>query len=675
MFDWNDEELANIIWDEGGESDDHIVPFPEASEDVRNKKEVNQESAVCKLSKLKQPEAKTDFHEKLGSSSNLDNSGGLPDSGYGETSWHDLSLSSATKIEQGSLGTELSTHRGELSKLSTSRETTYHEKDADFFQNAEEGKEQGDFVDYDWANIGSFDDLDRIFSNDDPIYGHVSLDNSDELWSSKDVSNNQAPVLLDTPSPTDALRNRSGPLDIKEEHGHCNDRSFSLSYENISGPTYQSIQNSPTTTANVERAGDRRKPTGKEQQVCQIYRPMNQLKTQKKSQIKQEGKGLQDFYGNWSSSATSARQFENQLTPSVLQSSSSSILGQLKQLPGPETLYQNIINPYLAPFVYGNLTNTYPAMPMLSQIQLGNLRHQYVLSGYETSPGMVNPLKSYEGLVKPQTMTPQEKIEKLRRRQQMQAMLAIQKQQQVLGHQVPCTSKSIAQKCHPEIQTHLSDRTDPNIEDLNTLPAPDLPIEQDDSNTISLAIDDDFVEETILHRLQDIISKLDVKTRLCIRDSLLRLAQSAMRRHYSSDTSSTNKNNKEEHEVFAREESSTQNRCAGMPDVETETNSIDRTVARLLFHRPVELKGNFSDKLESLISTKVQCKSKTANQVNFPMRCLKEEDLRSNEQFSHLGLENPCPSFEVQPMDQIKNSSCMDTSENASNPQELEASQ
>lgn len=114
-------QLANIIWDEGGESDDHIVPFPEASEDVRNKKEVNQESAVCKLSKLKQPEAKTDFHEKLGSSSNLDNSGGLPDSGYGETSWHDLSLSSATKIEQGSLGTELSTHRGELSKLSTSR--------------------------------------------------------------------------------------------------------------------------------------------------------------------------------------------------------------------------------------------------------------------------------------------------------------------------------------------------------------------------------------------------------------------------------------------------------------------------------------------------------------------------------------------------------------------------
>jgi hypothetical protein len=101
-------------------------------------------------------------------------------------------------------------------------------------------------------------------------------------------------------------------------------------------------------------------------------------------------------------------------------------------------------------------------------------------------------------------MTPQEKIEKLRRRQQMQAMLAIQKQQQVLGHQVPSTSKYVTQKYHPENQSHLSDGTDSKIEDSSTFP----PIEQNDSNTISLAIDDDFVEETILYKLQDVISKV-----------------------------------------------------------------------------------------------------------------------------------------------------------------------
>lgn len=37
------------------------------------------------------------------------------------------------------------------------------DKDPEIFQNSQEGKDQGDFVDYSWDNIGSFDDLDRIF--------------------------------------------------------------------------------------------------------------------------------------------------------------------------------------------------------------------------------------------------------------------------------------------------------------------------------------------------------------------------------------------------------------------------------------------------------------------------------------------------------------------------------
>ncbi|XP_027343859.1 protein LNK2 isoform X2 [Abrus precatorius] len=665
MFDWNDEELANIIWGEGVESDDHIVPYPEVNEDLSDKKEWNQEVAATKL---KRPEAKSDFHErKLGSSSNLDNSGELPASGYGTNSWPDLSLSSAAKIDKGFLGTEVSKNLSEHSKFSSSREETIqHEKDAEIFQNAHEGKEQGDFVDYGWANIGSFDDLDRIFSNDDPIFGHASLNNYDELWSSKDESSNAAPLPLNTSS-SGALRNRTEPLEIKEEYVQCNDESLDLSFEKIGGPASQVIQNSHKIPADMGSAGVRSKPTGKAQQV---FRQKNILKTRKKLQVKQEGNALQGFYGNWSPSAAPEKQFENQLAPSVIQSSPSSILGQQKQIQGPETLYQNIINPYMASSVYGNLTNTYPAVPMLSQTQSRDLRHQPALSGYEVSPGIVNPVMNSVDSLRPQTMTPQEKIEKLRRRQQMQAMLAIQKQQQQLGHQVCSTGKSSTQKCPPEIQSHHSDGTD---EDLRNLPALDPPIEQDDSNTISVAVDNDFVEDAILYRLQDIISKLDIKIRLCIRDSLFRLAQSAMQRHYASDTSSTNKSSREELEVAAREESNVQNRYARIPDVETETNPIDRTVARLLFHRPMESTQNYSDKLESPISTKVQRESKTANLVNFPVSCLPNEDLKSNQQLSRLGFKNSW--FEAQSMDQIKNSPCIDTSENASNTQELEASQ
>ncbi|XP_061352881.1 protein LNK2-like isoform X2 [Gastrolobium bilobum] len=666
MFDWNDEELANIIWGEEGDNDDHIVPYLKASEDLSNKKEWNQEAATTKLNELKRSEAKTDFDErKLGSSSNLNNSGRLSAIGYGTNSWPDLSLSSAAKIDHGSRGTEESKFFSELSKFSSSRggkiETTQLEKES------HEGKEQGDFDDYEWANIGSFDDLDQIFSNNDPIFGHVSLDNSDELWSSKDVSNNPEPVHLNSPSLEGALRTE--PLEIKEEYVQCNDQSYALSHEKIGGPASLVIQNSHATTADEGSVGVRSKPTGKEQQA---FRKKNLLKNRKISQVKQEGKALQDFYGNWSPAAEPARQFENHMEPSVIQSSPSSILGQPKQLHGPETLYQNIINPYMASSVYGNLTNTYPPMPIISQTLLGDLRRQPVLSGYEVSPSIVNPVKKPMDSFKRQTMTPQEKIEKLRRRQQMQALLAIQKQQQQLDHQVPSSSKSITQKCPPEIQSHRSDGTAPEIEDLRALPALDPAAEQDDSNTISVAVDNDFAEDTILYRLQDIISKLDIKIRLCIRDSLFRLAQSAMQRHYASDTSSTNKSCREL-EVFARDERNSQNRYARMPDVETQTNPVDRTVAHLLFHRPVELTGSYSDRLESPISSKVQCESKAANLVNFPVRCLPDEDLKSNQQFSHLGFKNSWSSFEA--MDQIKDSPCIDTSDNASNTQELETSQ
>ena len=110
-----------------------------------------------------------------------------------------------------------------------------------------------------------------------------------------------------------------------------------------------------------------------------------------------------------------------------------------------------------------------------------------------------------------------------------------------------------------------------------------------------------------------------------------------------------------------------------MPDVETETNPIDRTVAHLLFHSPMVLTQNYSDKLESPVSTKVQCESKAAKLENFPVSCLPDEDSKNNQQLSHLGLKNSW--FDAQSTDQIRNSPCIDTSENASNTQELEASQ
>ena len=58
--------------------------------------------------------------------------------------------------------------------------------------------------------------------------------------------------------------------------------------------------------------------------------------------------------------------------------------------------------------------------------------------------------------------------------------------------------------------------------------------------------------------------QLDAKVRLCIRDSLFRLAQSAMKRHYASDTISTNKSSKDEHEGVAKDEISSRKRLTSL---------------------------------------------------------------------------------------------------------------
>jgi len=138
-------------------------------------------------------------------------------------------------------------------------------------------------------------------------------------------------------------------------------------------------------------------------------------------------------------------------------------------------------------------------MPGLSHIQSGDFKHQPLASGYEVSSGNANPVKVLADCpVKPQRMTPREKIEKLRRRQQMQAMLAIQKQQQQLVHQ----------KCSQENQIQHVEGAGPEVEDLSTLASfdPNSPIEQDDSNTVSLAVNDYSMEDTVLYMLQELVT-------------------------------------------------------------------------------------------------------------------------------------------------------------------------
>lgn len=220
------------------------------------------------------------------------------------------------------------------------------------------------------------------------------------------------------------------------------------------------------------------------------------LKGWKKSAEKSEVRHLQNLQG-WTQTGNQFLQFDAPYVPNVGQSSSSLVFSQQTQFQGSESShYKHLSSPLLNSFVHGTMAKQYTSMPVLSQFHSGEVNQQPAISSHEV-PGRLNP--STELPVKSLTMTPQEKIEKLRRRQQIRAMLAIQKQQQQFGNQISSTEYSAMEGENIEAEENLS--TVASLE-------PNSPIEQDDSNTVCVPRDDCSVQESILYQLQDIVAKV-----------------------------------------------------------------------------------------------------------------------------------------------------------------------
>ncbi|XP_047254195.1 protein LNK2 isoform X11 [Capsicum annuum] len=583
MFNWNDKELTDIIWGETGESDDHIVPHPDGSEGKAPsygdniKKEWAVEASNIKPTDQKKSTTKTDLSNiKLDGSSKHDSGGASITAGCRMELGADLSLTNATKSNQYSLGAEASNNLTEVPKHECLRdEGNRLGDDSRVLHHQNEELEQGDFIDYGWANIGSFDDLDKIFSNNNPLFGDTSLPNTLDLWSScKDVTSSpDKSIPLSIDSPRLALGSPGSPskrLKVKTEYRLDREKSSTADEENVNDITF----NVPLCTDARDHGGGKSMllPKQKLQELCGSLSPhLNKF-------------GMPSV--------------TNQPCPA-------SDLSQQSQLQGPECL-----------------------------------QHKHF-------PGNSNHFnKSQDASSKSLMMTPQEKIEKLRRRQQLRAMLAIQKQQQQFSYQTAKEGGSLE-------------------ENLSCIPSldPSSPLEQGDSNTACLAVENSSVEDTAVYLLQDVISKLDLKIRLCIRDSLFRLARSATQRQCGNDSCSTKKGGRE----VSKKEINTNNRP---PYVETQTNPIDRTVAHLLFHNPSELPSTLAEFPKLSMFSMLNCERKAIGSPSFPDRFL-QENSETNSTTAHQGPNASASDNEV---DIMKSSPCIECFENASNNEGADAS-
>ncbi|XP_015055426.1 protein LNK2 isoform X2 [Solanum pennellii] len=641
MFNWNDEELTDIIWDETGETDDHIVPHPDGSEGKAPtygdniKKKWDVEASNIKPTDQNKPTTKIDLSNiKLDDSSKHDTDGATMKAGCRMELGADLSLTNATKSNQDSLGAEASNNLTEVPKRECLRDESNRLGDGSrAFNNQNEELEQSDFIDYGWANIGSFDDLDKIFSNNDPLFGDTSLPNTLDLWSScKDVTSSQdksVPLSIDSPSlALGSLRIPSKRSKVKAEYRLDEEKSSTADEENVND-----------ITSNVYLCTDAREHAGGKSILLPKEKGNNQQRIlQGRLKLEQEGEfaQLQELCGSLSPHLNKFGM------PSVTnQPCPASELSQQSQLQGPECLqHKHFPGPLFASSTYGDMGNYCSPMPVWSQFHSGQASHQHALSSCEFSPGNSNHLnKSQDTSSKSLMMTPQEKIEKLRRRQQLRAMLAIQKQQQQFSYQPAKEGGSVE-------------------ENLSCIPSldPNSPLEQGDSNTVCLAVESYSVEDTALYLLQDVISKLDLKIRLCIRDSLFRLAQSATKRQSGNDSCGTKKGGRE----VSKEEINTDNRP---PHVETETNPIDRTVAHLLFYNPSELPSKLAEFPKSSMFSMLNCEREAIGSPSFPSRFSQQ----NSETNSTTALQGPKASTSHNEVDIMRSSPCTETSENASN--------
>ncbi|KAL8214604.1 hypothetical protein R6Q57_004053 [Mikania cordata] len=507
MFDWEDEEIASIIWGEEGENEVQIVSYPDVTyENVK----LTQKTTLSK---------------------------NIPESRQGNDTQYDTDGRVSTDIGIGSLF-DLSPSTAKTLTHDETEESAQVDNGSQKFDHREDDREESNFADYSWANVGSLDDLDKILSNHDP-----------ELWSStKDV--------IGCPEISERLSTNCPSLylgDLKNKCQHFGAKS---------GFIQDDKQTKHTNGGKNENS---------QKEKC--------------AQMKKEPDG----------------QYTQHCKNSCF---------RMARCQEPESFGSTrFINALRSPRGYNMTIYRHPLGSTLPCQQVSSATSSLSDETRDT----------------PLSMTPQEKIEKLRRRQQMRALLAIRKQQKEIRQQVECNDYSNLEICSQESQMQFARagrvEIDQNLNSFISLDVSSL-LEQSDSDTRPVMTDKTVLADSVVHQLQNVIAGLGIQMRHCIRDSLFRLAQGALQR--KNDVTN----------IRSMEGVSSTKSLARARDGETKTNPIDRAVAHLLFYTVP------GERVQSPSGAKLHCEATETPTMNF---------LNEDNQFSCLienKLKNPLDTLE-----------------------------
>ncbi|TYI88063.1 hypothetical protein E1A91_D04G180300v1 [Gossypium mustelinum] len=565
-------ELEDNVWDDFGATDDHIVPHTAdeyggrkkpryevlgvtSDADSRKKFGILREKEkglhILTKNRMLEKDPWSRIHDSLFPTSGDNDS--LKD---GTSMASDDPRMSSHGLETGnidSVGSDLCADDPILvDKCAPEDNNDYHfplnhitaaDDDLRFFNNNHEDKENSDLLYYGWGDIGNFEDVDRMFRSCDSTFGLGSLSNEDDMcwFSSSQVAEGSQGALK-----ADAKLNGLQECPTS--------RSASAESESKDGST-PSEQISPQ-----EKHSKQHRASG-----------------ERKDQHLENG-GSFTQYGNIKQFADAKHPFSN----SSCQLFSSLDFQRSKLNDGPDSVnYRQTNIPYMHLSYSGSL-NQVSICPTVSSAKSENNGQSSSKNESSYASNKVHSIDSSHGpLFEAPAIITNEKRGKPHRRQDTEIPLNRNvKQAKIDTRMAFCDPVTIQkQVCQSE-----QDEGHSEVEGVSV----GNPAELDSSNVresscVVSPFDEVSLEATSFRRLQQVMEKLDIRTKLCIRDSLYRLARSAEQRHNCTKTKSGISDGNDGSGSSASEET---NRCTGFMDMETDTNPIDRSIAHLLFHRP-----------------------------------------------------------------------------------------
>lgn len=402
-------------------------------------------------------------------------------------------------------------------------------------------KESNDLF-YGWSDIGNFEDVDNMLRSCDSTFGLESINNEDNLcWFSSAQPNDDTQIAMSDDIKPDTMGNQRTPLlqvedflnNSESNHGVEDEYGYTAVGGSAQGNSSENVYDTSMQKKDIlildEEANLEKKQTG------HLHNP--------------DGYSDNSFTLQHSGLSSEKMDTNQYYPPSAFQQ--------------PGVPYSH--------FSFEQTSNQVSACESNSGIKSENIPNPSSASNESYTSNQAQSVESLQGPT----------VDDDRCRKGFEKRVSLQ-----AGQDLPpyAASTRKSSKTNPMVFPDAATIQKIGLEDDHRKVAAKVETSNKlESSCVSSVVDDISLEATSFRQLQQVIEQLDVRTKLCIRDSLYRLAKSAEQRHHCMDP---NGGNRQVKGAGSHLENGETDKYVGFLDIETDTNPIDRSIAHLLFHRP-----------------------------------------------------------------------------------------